>query len=93
MRGSVSTELRAEERQARGDDFSGCKALGNSFVSGPDSAPQLFLFVNMDEASAYFSNRVTYELHHVALDTRAGALYATRHRSGQRHGIEYHAVT
>ena len=45
------------------------KPQPNSFVFGPDSAPQIFLFVNMDESPAHFANRLTHELHHVALNT------------------------
>jgi hypothetical protein len=49
------------------------KPSSNSFVFGPDSAPQLFLFVNIDETPAHFFNRLTHELHHVALDTACPA--------------------
>lgn len=45
------------------------KPTANSFVFGPDSAPQIFLFVNVDESAAHFRNRLTHELHHVALNT------------------------
>jgi len=45
------------------------KPQPNSFVFGPDTAPQLFLFVNTDETPAHFFNRLTHELHHVALNT------------------------
>ncbi|HXT14227.1 MAG TPA: DUF5700 domain-containing putative Zn-dependent protease [Gemmatimonadaceae bacterium] len=49
------------------------KPQSNSFVFGPDTAPQLFLFVNVDETSAHFFNRLTHELHHVALNTACAA--------------------
>jgi hypothetical protein len=49
------------------------KPQPNSFVFGPDSAPQLFLFVNVDESAAHFFNRLTHELHHVALNTACAA--------------------
>lgn len=45
------------------------KPASNSFVFGPDSAPQIFLFVNVNESAAHFRNRLTHELHHVALNT------------------------
>jgi hypothetical protein len=45
------------------------KPQPNSFVFGPDTAPQLFLFVNVDETPTHFVNRLTHELHHVALNT------------------------
>lgn len=49
------------------------KPAANSFVFGPDSAPQIFLFVNVDESAAHFRNRLTHELHHVALNSACPA--------------------
>ncbi len=45
------------------------KPFPNSFVFGSDTAPQIFLFVNVDESPAHFRNRLTHELHHVALNS------------------------
>jgi hypothetical protein len=49
------------------------KPQPNSFVFGPDSAPQIFLFVNIDETPTHFLKRVTHELHHIALNSACPA--------------------